>query len=122
MYHLVIADGGKRDGLAYGSFKVYDDRGNLVGHKQHIFGLGTSNQAEYRSLLMALTWCLNRNMLNIVVMMDSKLTIDQVNGDSECRDRILRLLHAKAIDLVAQFDYFELGYMPNKYIKQKLGH
>jgi len=121
-YHLVVADGGKKDGLAYGSFKVFNDRGYLIAHRQRIFGLGTSNQAEYKSLIMALTYCINYGIMDISVIMDSKLTINQVKGKWGCEDKFLKRLNKIAKERVARLDSFSISYMPERFIKQKLGH
>ena len=121
-YHLVVTDGGKKDGLVYGSFKVYDDKGHEVGHRQWIYGLGTSNQAEYRALIVALTWCLNHDIMSVVVIMDSKLIINQVLENWECRNVILKQLNLRAKELIESFESFNISYMPERYIKQKLGH
>ncbi|KKN54337.1 hypothetical protein LCGC14_0593150 [marine sediment metagenome] len=121
-YHLVIADGGFKNNLAYGSFKIYNDRGLTVGQKQFIIGLGTNNRAEYIALLNALSWCLENDVTQVVVMMDSKLIINQVKKIWRCRDKKLVSLRDQIWALMGKFEYFELTYTPGKYIKQKLGH
>lgn len=121
-HHLVICDGGYKNNLTYTSFKVFDSDGGLIKHGMFVLGHGTNNVAEYQALIVALRWCINAELKNIVVFMDSKLIINQVIGKWSCYDRRLLRLRRIARGLVDRFESFTIKYMPNKYIKQKLGH
>ena len=121
-YYLGISDGGYKNNLAYGSFKVFDNRVLTIGQKQFIIGIGTNNQAEYIALITALHWCKRKELQRVVVIMDSKLIINQVKGIWRCRDKRLVELRGKARDIMSKFEYVDLRYTPGKYIKQKLGH
>ena len=121
-YYLVIADGGYKNNLAYGSFKVFDNRGLTIGQKQFIIGIGTNNQAEYIALITSLHRFKRKELQRVVVIMDSKLIINQVKGIWRCRDKRLVELREKAREIMSKFEYVDLRYTPGKYIKQKLGH
>jgi ribonuclease HI len=122
MYYLVIADGGKKQGIAYGSYKVFDDSGKLVAHNQHVFGANTSNQAEYLALISALGWCQREKLDDVVVFMDSLLTVNQVKGEWKCLNPGLLPLLGRAIRLKNGFNSFEINHISRRYISQKLGH
>lgn len=122
MHHLIICDGGYKNNLTYASFKVFNEEGNLLKHGTFVIGHGTNNVAEYQSLILALTWCINNGIKNVVVFMDSKLIINQVTGQWRCYNKRLLILRRQARFLLDSFENFSIRYMPNKYIKQKLGH
>lgn len=122
MHHLIICDGGYKNNLTYASFKVFDCEGNLLKHGTFVIGHGTNNVAEYQALILALQWCAEQKLSSIVVFMDSKLIINQVTGKWRCYDKRLLRLRGLARNLIGMFDSFNIRYMPNKYIKQKLGH
>lgn len=122
MWHLVVCDGGRRGGIAYGSFAIYNDLGIEVEHQQFVIGNGTNNQAEYAALVVALTWCVKNNVMNIVVMSDSLLMVNQVLGTYECLNEGLKPLLKRVKRLQKQFKSFRIKHINNRYIKQKLGH
>ena len=121
-YHLVVSDGGYKNGLAYGSFRIFDSKGLTITHNRFIIGIGTNNQAEYIALLNALTWCLKNDIRKVACLTDSKMVVNQVTGKSRQIDRRMRQLCAKVRKKAEQFETFEINYIPERYIKQKLGH
>jgi ribonuclease HI len=121
-YHLVVSDGGYKNGLAYGSFRVFDSKGLTVTHNRFIIGLGTSNQSEYIALLNAMRWCLDNEITNAVFFTDSRLVVKQVLGEWRCINQNMRILCKKVRFVSKDFKNFEINYIPTKYVKQKLGH
>jgi ribonuclease HI len=121
-HYLVISDGGKKEGMTYGSFKVIDTKGLTKAHEQFTIGLGTNNQSEYIALLNALKWCLENGIRSIVAVTDSRLVVKQVNGDWRCNNKNMKNLCSKVKNYSRKFNSFELHFVPGKYIKQKLGH
>lgn len=120
--YLVVTDGGYKNGLSYGSFRVFDDSGLTIEHRQFIIGLGTNNQAEYMAILNALKWCLDHDLKRVHILTDSRLAVKQVRGEWRTRDSALKNLVAKVRNYEEQFETFTIEFVPNKYIKQKLGH
>lgn len=122
MWHLIVVDGGRKGGISYGSFKVYDDCGNEVTHNQFIIGESTSNQSEYLSLLSSMVWCLGHEIKMVTVLMDSKLVVNQTNGGWQCFNDNLKPLLKKVQRTKRQFERFEINHIERRYIFQKLGH
>lgn len=120
--HLVVSDGGYRNGLAYGSFRVFNDRGLTIEHKQFTIGNVTNNQAEYIAMLNALTWCRDNEINPVVVFTDSKLVVNQVAGEWRCLDSRMKALCKKTRTKMNEVGDVRIQYVPNKFIKQKLGH
>lgn len=121
-YYLVVSDGGYKNGLAYGSFRVFDSKGLTITHNRFIIGLGGSNQSEYIALLNAMRWCLDNDVRNAVFFTDSRLVVKQVSGEWRCLNHNMRKLCKKVRSVSSDFEKFEVNYIPSKYVKQKLGH
>lgn len=121
-YHLVVTDGGYKNSLAYGSFRVFNSKGLTVTHNRFIIGLGTSNQSEYIALLNAMRWCLDNDVVRTVFFTDSRLVTNQVSGEWRCINPNMKKLCKKVRKVSKEFEEFELNYIPTKYVKQKLGH
>lgn len=95
---VTICDGGKRSGVAYGSYKIYTKSGILVEHKQIVWGEKTSNEAEYLTMLMAIRKSkqfLSEDESEINVLTDSSLVKHQVEGDWACNYKHLEVLRDK---------------------------
>ena len=70
-------------------------------------GKATNNFAEYRAIVMALTWCgktLKRpERLEVELYSDSELVVKQINGLYKVKDRKLKALNAEVRRLIMQF-------------------
>lgn len=122
---ILIADGGKKQDISYGSYKVYDAEGNLLFHKQLVHGFGTSNSAEYLTLLSALTFILAEwkdTEITLHIMMDSQLVVNQVNMNWVCNKEHLRTFRDRILNLIPCFQSFTIRYTPREFIVSHLGH
>lgn len=121
--YILFADGGKKDGTTYGTCKLFTEEMDLVFHKQFIFGFGTSNSAEYLTLISALNHCLNTGITeNIIVYMDSRLVVGQVMWGWKCNFEHLKTLRAIVVALKNKFTNFEMVAVTRKIIVSQLGH
>ena len=62
---------------------------------------------------------------NVVIYMDSQLTINQYTGLWKVKDRILKEIHREFKYYLDQHDLsrsFSLGWIPNELMKEVLGH
>lgn len=91
----IFCDGGSRGnpGPAASAFVVKD--GHTVLHKGSSYlGKTTNNIAEYKSVIMALTW-LHKNSkkkTSITLILDSQLVVKQLNGDYKIKNKTLKEL------------------------------
>jgi ribonuclease HI len=100
----VFADGGSRGnpGPAAAGFWVESEKGELI-HREGIFlGRRTNNEAEYQAVLAALEW-LRRNQdlyrpERVEFFLDSRLLVNQLNGNFRVKAANLRPLFALAKD------------------------
>jgi ribonuclease HI len=100
----VFTDGGSRGnpGPAAAGFWIESEEGKLV-HKEGIFlGKRTNNEAEYQAVLAALDWLLkNRDYYGVdraEFFLDSRLLVNQLNGNFRVKSANLRPLFVLAKD------------------------
>ena len=116
-------DGNKEsNGSGYGSFLIeLTPFGDLLIHKR--FDLPesrTNNESEYLSLIKLLD-LLKNNLSNeeIIIYSDSKLLVNQVNGNWKINYKNLQDLY----NLVKSFNIkYELKWITRKEIYARLGH
>lgn len=149
MYSL-ICDGGCNiiDGRMYGSYKVFKNHidvnkqeqrfivsEHLIGHESRIdYGIGTSNQAEYLSIISALDYInmLGRigtlesdnnkdNRVKITIQTDSKLVQYTLTHRWNIIDKALTELCEILWDLLEPYTW-TIQYMNRFEIKAILGH
>jgi len=120
---VVICDGGKRGGVAYGSYKIYTSSGILLEHKQVVWGERTSNEAEYLTMLMAIRKSkqfLTEDESQINVLTDSSLVKEQVAGNWLCNYEHLKVLRDKIREELT--DNITIAHVTRNIIYQHLGH
>lgn len=121
--HTIICDGGQKKGIAYGSYKIFDDNGVLVIHKQLVFDDETSNTAEYLILEAALVHSRNLGFDKVSVLSDSNLMVQQLKGLYDCNALHLRKIRDKILKFVqVSFTEFNIRHVPRNIIKHHLGH
>jgi ribonuclease HI len=120
--HFIICDGGHRSSITYGSFKLFDDTGTVLKHKQLVFGYGTSNLAEYLILIQSLKYAIMQGIDDIVVLTDSKLVKNQILGRWECNYDHLRVARDSARDLLDKFNSWKIKKVTRNTVKHHLGH
>jgi len=120
--YIIYADGGKKKGVAYGSFKIFDDWGNEVVHKQIIFGQGTSNLAEYLVIIAAMKYCIDHGIIYVSILSDSNLAVQHINGMWRTNFEHLALALDQVNSLKHNFKVFRITHVPRNIIVAMLGH
>ncbi|MCS7146475.1 MAG: ribonuclease HI family protein [Nitrososphaerota archaeon] len=77
-------------------------------------GPGTNNQAEYEALVHCLRRALRLGCRNIIVYSDSTLLVKQLRGEYNVREQRLRRLREEALNLINNFDSFEIRHIPRE--------
>jgi len=119
---IIITDGGKRDGVTYGSYKLLTDEGEEVAHRQIVHAANTSNEAEYLTLISAIKKAKGLSNKNLTIILDSELVAFQVEGQFNCYAENLRPLRDIVRNLLKEFDRYDFLLVKRNFIKQKLGH
>jgi ribonuclease HI len=128
----MVFDGGSKGnpGKGYGSY-VYK---GIVSQTDVVTidypGQTTNNEAEYRTMIHGLRHVLedvkaqriDPGSLRITVRSDSKLVVEQVNGNWKVKKAELRPLVTEAQSLLNQFRSWDLGWHPRTESVRILGH
>lgn len=106
-------DGGARGnpGPAACAVIVETPEGERLDAFAKILGRATNNVAEYRALLAALEYAIERGAKSVRVLSDSELLVRQIQGAYKVRHADLKPLHARAQELIARFERFDIEHL-----------
>jgi ribonuclease HI len=77
-------------------------------------GVATNNVAEYRALIAGLEAARAYPASSVRVRADSLLVIRQLEGKWKVKQAHLRPLHARALELLADYDDVDLAHVPRE--------
>ncbi len=130
-HYTIIFDGGSEGnpGPGYGSYAIITRTGQKRIYRLS-FGEMTSNEAEYRTLVSALSELIkivekggkNPEEFTLEVRGDSALVINQVLGTWKTREPNLRALRDEVRSLLGRFKAWRLVKAPREEVKRELGH
>lgn len=121
--YIVYSDGGARGNpgkAAYG-FIIYSDDHQTIHSEGKFIGIATNNFAEYTGVLKALEY-LSKNIrskcANVHFYLDSKLVVEQLNGNYKIKNETLKNLFQQTklyeLKLDAKINYFHVPREQNK--------
>lgn len=121
-------DGGSlgNPGRGYGSYRI-DGPGFRHEALKEVFGDElTNNEAEYLALLQALLWLKrNRNGCTdrrLEIFTDSTLVQNHILGRWKCRKPHLKQLKAEALELLKDYDWFDIKWHGRENNVELFGH
>lgn len=147
---LIYSDGacsgnGKADAQICGSFAAYEVPGGTKwrcpGNEDNHYALkeqtpivyihkapilvsrnerATNNLAEARTLEMALTWAKSYSTDAIVVCMDSRLVMFQIQGIYTTNNRALRRVYGSILDTMDRLPRITFSWIPGDLMKQTI--
>lgn len=120
--YTIISDGGNRCDITYGSYKIFDDVGNQIVHRQLVFGHGTSNLAEYLAMIRAVEHAQKLDIKDVVILTDSKLVQMQVAGEWKCNYPHLREAREVLRKILIGFDSWKINKISRNIVVSQLGH
>lgn len=120
--YTVVCDGGKRNGLAYGSYKIFSPEGKAIAHHFMLFGFGTSNTAEYLAFINAVKYCNSHGIEHVIIKGDSALILNQIQGKWRTNKPSLKKLRGEARLELGKIKSYKIKKIHNKEVKQILGH
>lgn len=130
--YIITFDGGSRGnpGPGYGSYELRTATGRSRIERLEFGGNVTNNEAEYRSLLAALTDLRDTivragkdpRQYRLLVLGDSQLIINQLNGLWKLKDPALRQWFVQVKTLAAAFDQVRFVWHPRARSVATLGH
>lgn len=130
--YIITFDGGSKGnpGLGYGSYELRTSTGRSRVERLDFGDNVTNNEAEYRTLLHALEdlrATLTRagkdpRQYRVLVVGDSQLVVNQVNGLWKVKHAGLRPLFVSAKTAIAAFGQVRLAWHPRAQSVATLGH
>lgn len=106
-------DGGARGnpGPAGAGFVLEDSAGNVARSGGRYLGHQTNNVAEYEAVLWGLRTAIHHGCRDLCVCADSELVVRQLTGHYRVKNEGLKPLHAKAVDLMRNFETIEVRHV-----------
>lgn len=106
-------DGGARGnpGPAAIGVVVRNEDGAVVEAVGETIGRQTNNVAEYRALLRGLELASAHGATVVELVGDSELVVRQIEGRYKVKNADLKPLHAKAKEMLSQFDNWEIRHV-----------
>jgi ribonuclease HI len=113
----IFTDGGSRSNPGEAGIGVYahNDTG-VVFELSEYLGVQTNNYAEYVAVIRALEECVVRGLTEDVIQfkLDSKLVVEQVQGNWKVKEATLKPLVAKVHELLLQFKEVTFTHIPRE--------
>jgi ribonuclease HI len=110
---VVNVDGGSRGnpGPAAVAAVVTDSSGNDLAERAETIGEATNNVAEYRALLLGIELAKQLDADEVEFVGDSKLIVEQVNGNWKVKQDHLRPLHTKVRDALRDLPHWSIRHV-----------
>ncbi len=109
----IFTDGGSRGnpGPSGGGYAIYRG-GKLVAKGSNFYGEKTNNQAEYLAIRDALRHAHEQyGELKVECYMDSKLAVEQMNGEWKVKSENVRPLFNEVRRIADQFNHFRISHV-----------
>ena len=102
---ILYADGGARGnpGPSAGGIVIKDEKGKTVESYGEYFGEQTNNYAEYSAIISGLKKAHELGADEVECILDSKLVVEQLNGNWKVKEPTLQKLFIQAWNLVQKF-------------------
>ena len=121
MHLKIYSDGASRGnpGPSAIAFIIMNEYGEILTKKAKYVGVKTNNQAEYLSLSSALDLASKISTEKVTCRLDSKLVVNQLNGEYKVKDQELMILWKKLNKFKEKFQKTVFIYVPrtDRYIK-----
>jgi probable phosphoglycerate mutase len=110
-------DGGSRGnpGPAGYGVQIVGEDGTILAELHESVGIATNNVAEYRGLLAALSWALERGIPTLHIRSDSELLVKQLRGEYRVKNPNLQPLFANACTLIGR-----IGHVTFEHVRREL--
>ena len=96
---------------------ILDSSGVVVAEIKEYLGIATNNVAEYQALRLTLEHAILLEIKNVSVFMDSKLVVEQMLGNWQIKNNVLREINELIRDLIANFDTISFTHVYRNFNK-----
>ena len=115
MYEI-YCDGASRSnpGDASIGVSINKDKVEIDTIKKKI-GINTNNVAEYLGLIAALEYCVENNVNNVKIFLDSLIVVQQVNMEYKVKSKKLQPHYEKSLNLINQIEDIEIHHIRREF-------
>jgi ribonuclease HI len=112
----LYTDGGSRGnpGPAATGIVIQDEHGSTVAAYGEFLGNQTNNYAEYKAIISALKKAKQLGATEVICLADSKLVIEQLNGNWKVKEPTIRLLFFEAMTALRAIPRHALRHIPRE--------
>jgi len=102
----IYTDGGSRGnpGPSAAAGVIFSPEHKLLVEVKEFLGIQTNNYAEYKGLIITLKKCVQHRITRVEVFMDSKLIVEQLNGNFKVKSESLKILFDEVKELLKSFE------------------
>jgi len=118
MYEI-YCDGASRSnpGEASVGISILKDKEEIDTIKKRI-GIATNNVAEYLGLIEALKYCVEKNIMEVDIYLDSLLVVQQVNLEYKVKSKKLQEYYNQALDLINKINNIKINHVRREFNKR----
>ena len=118
MYEI-YSDGASRSnpGEASVGISILKDNEEIATIKKRI-GIATNNVAEYLGLIEALKYCIENNIMEVDIYLDSLLVVQQVNLEYKVKSKKLQEYYNQALDLINKINNIKINHVRREFNKR----
>ena len=104
--YRIYTDGGSRGnpGPSGAGGVIIDPSGEIISESSEYLGHQTNNYAEYMALFLTLKRANVLGIRSADVFMDSKLIVEQMNGNYKVKNEALKVIHCEIVELLKSFE------------------
>ena len=115
MYEI-YCDGASRSnpGDASIGVSINKDKVEIDTIKKKI-GINTNNVAEYLGLIAALEYCVENEVNNVIIFLDSLLVVQQVNMEYKVKSKKLQTHYEKSLKLIDQIENIKIYHIRREF-------
>ncbi len=112
MKYKVFCDGASRSNPGEAAIGVsIENDGKEIHTISKAIGVASNNEAEYLALESALEYCINNDFLNLEIFLDSKLVVEQVNGNFKVKSNNLKPLRDKILEHIENLEFVSIKHV-----------
>ena len=117
---ILQTDGGARGNPGPSAIAAvfYNEDLEILNSCSEFIGNATNNTAEYKALILGIESALKNSYSNLDIRMDSELIVKQIKGEYKVKDENLKLLHAKARELLSKVEYYTISHVRREQNKE----
>ena len=119
LVYEIYCDGASRSnpGEASVGISILKDSEEIATIKKRI-GIATNNVAEYLGLIEALKYCVEKNIMEVDIYLDSLLVVQQVNLEYKVKSKKLQEHYNQALDLINKINNIKINHVRREFNKR----